>query len=188
MGPGGKLERFTTSRAPHVLPFPSPHTSLSCPCARPLPHLHLCHQSGPAPPQPAPVPSLWTSPPARTYTCAVALDQPPPSLHLCCRSGTTPHTCTCACAVALDQPHPHACTCAVTRTSPTPPPAPVPSLWNAGPAFSPSSSSACSRMLTWLTRCEKSASVKAMAALYCLDPKAGKAGHERPRALEGQAP
>lgn len=52
--------------------------------------------------------------------------------------------------------------------------APVPSLWNAGTGFSPSSSSACSLMLTWLTRWENRARVKAMAALYCLDPKARK--------------
>lgn len=64
-----------------------------------------------------------------------------------------------------------------------PQPAPVPSLWNAGTGFSASSSPACSRILTWLTRCEKRARVKAMAALYCLEPKARKARRQGPRAV-----
>lgn len=48
---------------------------------------------------------------------------------------------------------------------------PVASVWSGGTWLSPSSSSACSRMLTWFTRWENSARVKAMDALYCFDPK-----------------
>lgn len=47
---------------------------------------------------------------------------------------------------------------------------PAASVGRGGTWLSVSSSSACSRMLTWFTRWENSARVKAMDALYCLDP------------------
>lgn len=97
----------------HHLPSP--------PCA-PLPvtaHQPVLPMCTP-PPSPAPVPSVWTSPPP-ACTCAVTLDQPPrPHLHLCRRSGPAPTKPALVLSLWNNPPHLHLCLC--RRSGPAPPP------------------------------------------------------------------